>query len=119
MIDHPNLTVIFDRTHSAKDSIIIPLQLCGDCLEAAGAGIMQRTAVSAIGASFVNAGDAAKSISDLLVALSPQRKEAQDAGQRMSVASVKMTEAGSSLQGMNQVVKGKGWMKGGAWQKGG
>ena len=89
------------------------VQDCSDALEAAGAAILKRESIPSIGAHLVQAGAALNDLSPLVVALAPDRREAQESSQRLQFAADKMNQAGNELQGIQPKATGKSWLKGG------
>ena len=88
-----------------------PLETTGQRLEAAGAGILQRLPVAAIGKDLSQAAEAFAVLSDLIPQLDASGTLA---GQRLAFCADKMTEAGQELQGVQpSQPKGKSWLKGG------
>ena len=76
--------------------------------------MMMKKPVTVVGVHLVTAAAAIDELSPLVTALAPQRKEAQDAGQRMGFAAEKMRLAGNNLQGIApKKPAGKSWLKGG------
>ena len=75
---------------------------------------MRRDAIPSIGENLVEAGKQLDTLAPLFAELAPERQEAKDAYNRMSIASSKMIEAGNGLQGILPKASGKSWLKGGA-----
>lgn len=90
------------------------MNVCATTLEAAGEGIMKRKPITDIGGDLVTCGEAMKQLSTILQAYAPDRKEAQEASQRMGYAADQMVLAGTELQGTTEKPKGgkKSWLKG-------
>mmetsp|Transcript_26603 Transcript_26603/g.37470 ORF Transcript_26603/g.37470 Transcript_26603/m.37470 type:complete len:253 (+) Transcript_26603:113-871(+) len=98
-------------------AMIRPIADCSTSLEAAGKGIMQKTALTDIGSSLVLCGESLKLLSAEISGLAPLNdaasSDALSAGQRMTYASEKMVEAGNELKGNKpEKPKGKAWLKG-------
>jgi hypothetical protein len=98
-------------------------ETCGTRLEAAGAAIMQRQSVEAVGVHLVAAGTCLEGLSLFLKSLVDesdkklQHEEAQAAaelaGQRMAYAAETMIQSGNNLQGIQPKATAKNWLKGG------
>lgn len=99
---------------SAIEVARTPLSASGTSLEAAGAGIMQRSPLTDIGESMYNCGETLESLAAAIGDLS-SFSEASESSQRMKYASEKMKEAGDNLRGTTpekKKPKGKSWIKG-------
>ena len=83
-------------------------------LEAAGAGIMQRSALSEIGGNLITCGDTLELLSGVIRDMAPHVKEAEISSQRMAFGAECMKVAGNNLVGTKpEKPKGKAWLKGG------
>lgn len=93
-----------------------PFLAGGEALEAAGAGILQRIAVSDVGRQLEHAGSQLAILAALMPQLLPDDGNAASAlsGQRLAYAAENMMRAGQELQGVQPPApKGKSWLKGG------
>lgn len=92
------------------------VKLIGDshvALEAAGAGIMRRSALAEVGGNLVLCGDTLILLSGVIREMAPDVKEAEISSQRMAFGAERMKEAGNNLLGTKQEKpKGKAWLKG-------
>jgi hypothetical protein len=100
--------------------MVARVEACSVSLEAAGAALMQRQPLQAVGRHLVSAGDELLVVSKLLGALSPsdqqQQQESKDAAQRCQYASEQMILAGTSLlpaEMSKSKTTDKSWLKGG------
>lgn len=89
------------------------VDVCATTMEAAGAAILQRKPVAAVGESLVQCGESMKQLATCVETLAPTCKEAQESSQRMTFAADRMLLAGTELQGTTEKPKGKkAWLKG-------
>jgi hypothetical protein len=87
--------------------------VCGEALESAGAGLMQRKSLAEVGSSLVECGERLQVLSTQVTIFAPNLQESKDCGQRMAFAADRMMEAGNQLKGTPQPkTTGKGWLKG-------
>jgi hypothetical protein len=99
--------------------MVEPMKICGQSLEAAGATLLQRQAISQAGQYLSRAGKALEKMSVLIPDLNDEslglpNPDGVLSGQRMAFAAEKMMQAGDSLQGVaKEKPKGKSWLKGG------
>jgi hypothetical protein len=85
-------------------------------LEDAGRSILQGKTAKEVGMSLLECGESMATLSVQLRGFAPELTESSDAGQRMSFAAERMTEAAYELTGTAPDAaskpKGKGWIKG-------
>jgi hypothetical protein len=86
---------------------------CHVKLEAAGAGIMQRSPLAEIGGNLIACGDNLELLSGVMREIAPDVKEAEISSQRMAFGAERMKEAGNNLVGIQkEKPKEKAWLKG-------
>jgi hypothetical protein len=102
------------------EAMVEPMKICAESLEAAGATLLQRQAISQAGEYISRAGQALAKMSVLIPNLNDDslgfpNQDGVLAGQRMAFAAEKMIQAGATLQqGIpKEKPKGKSWLKGG------
>ena len=103
-----------DLEFAEKLKAMIPyITATGTLLEAAGAGILQRKSVDAIGESIFQCGVNMEQLALGIANLSPDLFETKESCNRMLYCAEKMQEAGNNLKGVQpEKKKGKSWLKG-------
>lgn len=95
------------------EDMIGPTKRAASCLEEAGASILRRERVDAVGRHLISCGEAIGSLSARVGVLDPKSKEGKLSSQRMLFASQQMIVAGKELTGeKEEKPKGKSWIKG-------
>ncbi|KAL9178637.1 hypothetical protein ACHAXT_001975 [Thalassiosira profunda] len=95
------------------DGMIVPLRQAAVSLEKAGAAIMQRESVGAVGRHLITCGESLELLSARVGMLDPSNGDAALSSQRMMYASEQMILAGKELTGeKKETPKRKSWLKG-------
>ncbi|KAL7570380.1 hypothetical protein ACA910_017217 [Epithemia clementina (nom. ined.)] len=96
------------------ESMIQPLELCGNLLEDAGATVLRKDSPALTGQNLSKAGELLNHISTIIPSLLRGDSDGDLSSQRLAFAGMKLSEAGDQLQGVQKKpAGGKSWLKGG------